>query len=45
MHALSVEKLEIPEEVTQAQVRFAIFANQLDSASLTGRFKLTGSAN
>lgn len=45
VHALSVEKLEIPEGATQAQVRFAIFANQLDSASITGRFKLTGSAN
>lgn len=41
VHALSCERLEVPEGATQAQVRFAIFANQLDSASITGRFQLT----
>lgn len=40
VHALSCEKLDVPAEATQAQARFAIFANQLDSVSLTGRFQL-----
>lgn len=45
VHALSCAKLEVPEGATQAQVRFAIFAHQLDSVSVTGRFQFTAKGN
>lgn len=42
VHALSVEKIEVPDGATNAQVRFAILANQIEAATLTGKFKLLG---
>ncbi|MCT1556994.1 YbhB/YbcL family Raf kinase inhibitor-like protein [Helcobacillus massiliensis] len=38
VHALNVEKLEVPEGATQTQARFMLMAAQIDSASITPVF-------
>ena len=38
IHALPVEKLQAPEGITQAAIRFQIHTQQLDSASVTGLY-------
>lgn len=40
IHALDSEKLDVPDEATNAQARFAILASQIEAATLTGKFKL-----
>ncbi|MDO5644816.1 MAG: YbhB/YbcL family Raf kinase inhibitor-like protein [Dermabacter sp.] len=39
IHALPVAHLDIPEGATHAQARAAVLAHQLDSVSITGKFK------
>lgn len=40
VHALDVEKLDVPDEATSAVCRFNLFAHELDSASITATFGL-----
>jgi len=40
VYAIDVEKLDVPEEATSAQCRFALLAHAIDSASFTASFKV-----
>lgn len=40
VHALSVDKLPVPDDATNTQARFAIHTNELGRASITGLFAL-----
>lgn len=40
LHALTIDKLPIPKEATNAIARFIIYRNELDSTSITGLYEI-----